>query len=156
MTRPAVRVAARPASDPVQSFAAATEKVLIVGPAGALEVVVNAPDTARRGIALVAHPHPQQGGTLDNKVAQTLAKAFHALDYVAVRFNFRGVGGSQGAFDHGEGETDDGLAALAHARATVRRPPAGRARGLLVRLLRADARSRSASTPSASCWSARR
>jgi alpha/beta superfamily hydrolase len=102
----------------VQSFTATTERVLIDGPAGALEVVVNAPTTARRGIALVAHPHPQQGGTLDNKVAQTLAKAFHALDYVAVRFNFRGVGGSHGAFDHGAGESEDGLAALAHARMT--------------------------------------
>jgi len=106
------------ASAPVQSFAATTEKVLIDGPSGALEVVVNAPDTARRGIALVAHPHPLQGGTLDNKVAQTLAKAFHALGYVAVRFNFRGVGGSQGTFDEGVGETDDGLAALVHARST--------------------------------------
>ena len=100
----------------MQSFAATTERVLIDGPAGALEVVVNAPSTARRGIALVAHPHPQQGGTLDNKVAQTLAKAFHALDYVAVRFNSRGVGGSHGDFDHGAGESEDGLAALAHAR----------------------------------------
>jgi alpha/beta superfamily hydrolase len=105
----------------VQSFAATTERVLIDGPAGALEVVVNAPATARRGIALVAHPHPQQGGTLDNKVAQTLAKAFHALDYVAVRFNFRGVGGSKGAFDHGAGESEDGLAALAHVRTTYGR-----------------------------------
>ena len=100
----------------MQSFAATTDRVLIDGPAGALEVVVNAPSTARRGIALVAHPHPQQGGTLDNKVAQTLAKAFHALDYVAVRFNSRGVGGSHGDFDHGAGESEDGLAALAHAR----------------------------------------
>jgi alpha/beta superfamily hydrolase len=102
----------------VQSFAAATGKVLIEGPAGDLEVAVSAPDSARRGIALVAHPHPQQGGTLDNKVAQTLAKTFHGLDYVAVRFNFRGVGGSQGVFDQGEGETEDGLAALAYARST--------------------------------------
>ena len=57
-----------------------------------------------------------QGGTLDNKVAQTLAKAFVALDYAAVRFNFRGVGQSAGAFDNGVGETDDALAALAHAK----------------------------------------
>jgi len=68
------------------------------------------------GLALVAHPHPLQGGTLDNKVAQTLAKAFFGLGYVAVRFNFRGVGASRGAFDDGNGETDDALAALAHAR----------------------------------------
>src|SRR4029453_19661391 len=63
------------------------------------------------------HPHPQQGGTLDNKVVQTLAKAVFVLGYVAVRFNFRGVGASVGAFDNGDGETDDALAALAHARA---------------------------------------
>ena len=89
---------------------------LIPGPAGALEVAVNLPEGEARGIALVAHPHPLQGGTLDNKVAQTLAKTFTALGYVGVRFNFRGVGGSEGAFDEGEGETDDALAALAHAR----------------------------------------
>ena len=93
-----------------------TERETIAGPAGALEVVVNAPPTAS-GIALIAHPHPQQGGTLDNKVVQTLAKAFFGLGYVAVRFNFRGVGASIGAFDNGDGETDDALAALAHARA---------------------------------------
>ena len=98
------------------SFAASTERVLIAGPAGTLEVVVNAPDSARRGIAMVAHPHPQQGGTLDNKVAQTLAKAFHSLDYVALRFNFRGVGASAGSFDQGQGERDDALAALDYAR----------------------------------------
>lgn len=99
------------------SFQSATERVVIDGPAGPLEVVCNAPSTARRGIALVAHPHPLQGGTLDNKVAQTLAKAFFALDYVAVRFNFRGVGASHGAFDEGIGETEDALGALAYARA---------------------------------------
>ena len=90
---------------------------MIDGPAGPLEVVCNAPPAARRGIALVAHPHPLQGGTLDNKVAQTLAKAFFALGYVAVRFNFRGVGASHGAFDEGVGETEDALGALAYARA---------------------------------------
>jgi alpha/beta superfamily hydrolase len=100
----------------VTSFAASAERALIAGPAGTLEVVVNAPESARRGIALVAHPHPQQGGTLDNKVAQTLAKAFHALEYVAVRFNFRGVGASEGDFDRGDGERDDALAALDYAR----------------------------------------
>jgi uncharacterized protein len=94
-----------------------TERVVIDGPAGELELVVNAPDRAPRGIALVAHPHPLQGGSLDNKVAVTLAKTFFALGYAAVRFNFRGVGGSQGTFDEGRGETDDALAALAHAKA---------------------------------------
>ncbi len=93
-----------------------TERFTIAGPAGALELVLNVPEGTPRGIALVAHPHPLQGGTLDNKVAQTLAKTFFAMGYVATRFNFRGVGASEGSFDEGVGETDDALAALAHAR----------------------------------------
>ncbi len=93
-----------------------TERYTIAGPAGALEIVLNVPGAAPRGIALVAHPHPQQGGTLDNKVAQTLARTFFALGYVATRLNFRGVGQSQGMFDEGVGETADALAALDHAR----------------------------------------
>jgi alpha/beta superfamily hydrolase len=88
----------------------------IAGPAGALEIAFNMPESAPHGIALIAHPHPLQGGTLDNKVAQTLAKAFAALGYAALRFNFRGAGQSAGTFDEGIGETDDALAALAHAR----------------------------------------
>ena len=93
-----------------------TERYAIAGPAGALEIVVNAPAHAPCGIALVAHPNPVQGGTLDNKVAQTLARTFHGLGYASVRFNFRGAGASEGAFDHGIGETDDAHAALDHAR----------------------------------------
>ncbi len=89
---------------------------MIDGPAGTLELAVNAPADAPIGVALVAHPHPLQGGTLDNKVAQTLAKTFVALGYAALRFNFRGVGDSQGTFDDGVGETDDALAALGYAR----------------------------------------
>ena len=88
----------------------------IAGPAGTLEVAFNVPEGALRGIALIAHPHPLQGGTLDNKVVQTLAKTFAALGYAAVRFNFRGVGLSEGQFDDGIGETDDALAALAAAK----------------------------------------
>ena len=88
----------------------------IAGPAGALEVALNVPEGPLRGIALVAHPHPLQGGTLDNKVVQTLAKTFAALGYAAARFNFRGVGKSDGQFDDGIGETDDALAALAAAK----------------------------------------
>jgi alpha/beta superfamily hydrolase len=91
-------------------------RTTIAGPAGALEVVVNTPDAAPRGVALVTHPHPLQGGTLDNKVVQTLAKTFVALGYAGVRLNSRGVGQSEGAFDDGAGETDDALAALAFAR----------------------------------------
>ena len=92
-----------------------TERFTIAGPAGSLELALNPPAQAPCGIALVAHPNPVQGGTLDNKVAQTLARSFHALGYASVRFNFRGVGASEGAFDDGIGETDDALAALAHA-----------------------------------------
>ena len=92
------------------------ERFTIDGPAGVLEIAQNVPLHAPRGIALVAHPHPQQGGTLDNKVAQTLAKTFFALGYAAIRFNFRGVGQSEGTFDDGIGETADALAALEHAR----------------------------------------
>jgi len=89
---------------------------VIAGPAGALEVALNVPEASARALALVAHPHPLQGGTLDNKVAQTLAKTFSALSYVSVRVNFRGAGKSEGAFDEGVGETDDALAALEFAR----------------------------------------
>lgn len=91
------------------------ERFVIPGPAGALELLANAPPEPR-GIALIAHPHPQQGGTLDNKVAYTLAKTFFELGLAAVRFNFRGVGRSEGTFDDGVGETADALAALAHAK----------------------------------------
>src|SRR4029450_12781250 len=76
----------------------------------------NLPAPPLAGLALIAHPHPLQGGTLDNKVAQTLAKTFFGLGYVAVRFNFRGVGASEGSFDEGNGETEDALLVLAHAR----------------------------------------
>jgi alpha/beta superfamily hydrolase len=92
------------------------ERLAISGPAGRLEIVINAPAHVPCGIAMVAHPHPQQGGTLDNKVAQTLARTFLALGYVSVRPNFRGVGDSEGDFDEGRGETEDMLAAIAYAR----------------------------------------
>jgi alpha/beta superfamily hydrolase len=93
-----------------------TERLMVDGPAGPLEAVFNAPAAAPRGVALVCHPNPLQGGTLDNKVAQTLAKTFFGLRYVAVRFNFRGAGQSAGTFDEGVGETEDALAVLHHAQ----------------------------------------
>jgi alpha/beta superfamily hydrolase len=105
----------------------AAERVLIDGPAGTLELAVNLPSVATAGgpigLALIAHPHPQQGGTLDNKVVQTLAKTFAAMGYAALRFNFRGVGASLGSFDEGNGETDDALAALAYGRERFARLP---------------------------------
>ena len=97
---------------------ASLQKFSIDGPAGKLEVAVNEPDAARRGIAVVAHPHPLYGGTFDNKVVQTLAKAFVALGYCALRLNFRGVGASDGVFDEGRGELEDFLALVDYGQRT--------------------------------------
>ena len=94
-----------------------SEKFTLAGGAGAMECLLDAPDGAPRGIALVAHPHPLYGGTMDNKVAQTLARTFVGLGYVAARFNFRGVGASAGVHDGGAGETDDMALMLAHLQA---------------------------------------
>ena len=95
-----------------------TEKRLIAGPAGQIECAIDGPaeDAAPRGMALICHPNPSQGGTMDNKVVQTLARAFVQLGYRAVRFNFRGIGQSQGAWDEGRGEIDDAMAVLAALR----------------------------------------
>ncbi|MGD2139711.1 MAG: alpha/beta fold hydrolase [Burkholderiales bacterium] len=92
------------------------QKVHIDGPAGTLELIVTDPGEDRRGYAVIAHPHPLHGGTMENKVVQTLAKSFHALGYAAVRFNFRGVGDSDGVFDDGRGELDDLLAVEHYAQ----------------------------------------
>jgi uncharacterized protein len=91
---------------------------LIEGPAGPLEVVVERPvgGVAPVGLAVVGHPHPLMGGTMDNKVVHTLVRAFASQGWVAVRFNFRGVGGSGGAWAEGLGEVDDMLAVVAHHR----------------------------------------
>jgi len=93
-------------------------RVLVDGPAGKIETDINDPGEPRRGIALIAHPNPVQGGTKDNKVVTTLAKTFFSLGYVAVRPNFRGVGASEGSHDQGRGETDDLLAVAEHASRT--------------------------------------
>ena len=92
-----------------------TRKTSFAGPAGAIEIALDAPAGASRGVAVIAHPHPQFGGTLDNKVVQTLARAFTQSGWTAVRFNFRGVGASEGAWDEGRGEIDDMLAVVQHA-----------------------------------------
>jgi len=94
--------------------AASLARVLIKGSAGNIETDINDPGAARRGIALIAHPNPVQGGTKDNKVVTTLAKAFFALGYLTARPNFRGVGASEGSHDEGRGETDDLLAVAGH------------------------------------------
>ncbi len=89
-------------------------RLRIKGPAGAIETVIEEPATPAIGLALIAHPHPLKGGSLDNKVAWTLARAALACGLIAVRPNFRGVGDSAGEYDHGIGETED-LLALATA-----------------------------------------
>jgi alpha/beta superfamily hydrolase len=95
---------------------ASTRRELVAGSSGRIECAIDAPARAPVGITLVAHPHPQFGGTLDNKVVQTLARAFVELGYVALRPNFRGVGASEGAYDEGRGEVDDLGAALEWAQ----------------------------------------
>lgn len=89
-----------------------TVRVSVAGPAGQLECAVDAPSGPEHGVAVVCHPHPQHGGTLDNKVVQTLARAFVQLGWRCVRFNFRGVGASEGIWDDGVGEVDDALAVI--------------------------------------------
>jgi alpha/beta superfamily hydrolase len=85
-------------------------KLRIDGPAGKIETVVDDPGPARKGLALIAHPHPLHGGSLENKVVKTIADTLFDLGYVAVRPNFRGVGQSEGAYDDGRGEVQDMLA----------------------------------------------
>ena len=92
---------------------AAAETFLLDSAAGKIEIDINDPGATRRGIALIAHPHPLMGGTKDNKVVTTLMRTLYALGHVALRPNFRGVGGSAGNHDDGRGETAD-LVAVAH------------------------------------------
>jgi len=86
-----------------------TEKITLQGAAGRIEVQRDQPAEAPRGVAVIAHPHPLFSGTMDNKVVQTLARAFVAGGWTAVRFNFRGVGASEGVHDEGRGELEDML-----------------------------------------------
>lgn len=96
---------------------ALTQKISLTGPAGALEALLDLPPegVAPRGTAVIAHPHPLFGGTMDNKVVQTIARAFVLSGWRAVRFNFRGVGASEGAYDEGRGELQDLLAVVGHS-----------------------------------------
>jgi uncharacterized protein len=95
---------------------ASLERVMIEGAAGPIETDLNDPGDDRRGIALIAHPNPLQGGTKDNKVVTTLAKTFYNLRYVTARPNFRGVGASAGEHDAGNGEADDLVAVADYLR----------------------------------------
>ena len=86
---------------------AATQKLSLQGGAGAIEALLDLPQGEPRGTVVIAHPHPLFGGTMTNKVVQTLARAFVQTGWRAVRFNFRGVGASEGVYDEGRGETAD-------------------------------------------------
>ncbi|WP_431098910.1 alpha/beta hydrolase [Polaromonas aquatica] len=92
-----------------------TRKSIIQGTAGAIEIAMDLPAGESRGVAVIAHPHPLFAGTMDNKVVQTMARAFVQCGWTAVRFNFRGVGGSAGSHDEGRGELEDLLAVVEHA-----------------------------------------
>lgn len=84
--------------------------IIIPGPSGDLEGIVNCATGDSIGGAVICHPHPLYAGTMQNKVVHSLAKSLAANRRTAVRFNFRGVGTSAGAYDEGKGETNDGLA----------------------------------------------
>ena len=95
----------------------ASTRLFIAGPAGKLEVLVDTPDGTPRGVAVVAHPHPSQGGTAEHKIPQLLARALQAHGFLTLRPNYRGVGQSEGEYDEGNGETDDVLAVIRHVQA---------------------------------------
>ena len=101
---------------------AATERVMLEGAAGKIEVAASFPE-APRAVAVIAHPHPLFGGTMDNKVVTTLARAFVESGAATFRFNFRGVGASEGAHDEGRGETEDMLRVIEHARSAAGAAP---------------------------------
>lgn len=91
-------------------------KLRIKSAIGHIETLVNDPGDKRRGLAFIAHPHPLHGGSMDNKVVQSIAQICHDQGYVAVRPNFRGVGSSDGEYTGGSGETEDMLAVIAFVR----------------------------------------
>ena len=91
---------------------AQTERLEIAGPAGRVQVLRDQPAGSPRGVAVISHPHPLFGGTMDNKVVQTVARAFVQSGWTAVRYNFRGVGASEGVHDEGRGEAQDLLAVV--------------------------------------------
>jgi alpha/beta superfamily hydrolase len=99
---------------------ASTRREFIAGPVGRIECAVDDPEGSAAshpvGVALIAHPHPLFGGTLDNKVVQTLARAFVELGYQSWRPNFRGVGATEGTHDEGRGELEDLAAIVAHLK----------------------------------------
>ncbi len=106
------------------SKAPKSEKRFIEGPAGRLDSIIDLPaDGSTVGTVVVCHPHPQHGGTMNNKVVHTLARAFARMGFTALRFNFRGTECSEGHFDDGDGELDDALAAVEWMRAKYANQP---------------------------------
>jgi alpha/beta superfamily hydrolase len=89
-----------------------TQRLTLPGPCGDIEALRDDPTGTAKGVAVISHPHPLFGGTMDNKVVQTLARAFVQSGWSAVRYNFRGVGASAGQYDEGRGELDDLLAVV--------------------------------------------
>jgi alpha/beta superfamily hydrolase len=89
-----------------------TRRFTLQGPAGEIEALLDEPAGPSKGMAVISHPHPLFGGTMDNKVVQTLARAFVHSGWQAVRYNFRGVGASAGQYDEGRGEVEDLLAVV--------------------------------------------
>jgi len=92
-----------------------TRQLSLTGESGVIEALLDTPEAAMRGTVVIAHPHPLFGGTMHNKVVQTLARAFVQTGWRAVRFNFRGVGASAGVYDEGRGELADMLAVVAQS-----------------------------------------
>jgi alpha/beta superfamily hydrolase len=99
---------------------AVSQRVDLAGEAGRLEAVVEVPQSEASPVAfaVVCHPHPQHGGTMNNKVVTTIARAAHLAGAACIRFNYRGVGASEGSYDEGHGEARDALTAIAHGRRT--------------------------------------
>ena len=97
-----------------------TQKTSCNGPAGTLECALDKPAGPPIGLAVVCHPHPLFGGTMDNKVVQTVARALLAMGWATARFNYRGVGQSAGAWDEGRGEVEDALAVVAQFLSLIR------------------------------------
>ena len=124
---------------PVSHMNAQTQRFSVAGPVGNLEALLDVPSASDPlGTALIAHPHPLFGGTMDNKVVQTVARAFVQSGWRALRFNFRGVGASQGSYDEGRGELEDLLAAVAACSAEGRLALAGFSFGAFVAVAAAD------------------
>jgi len=107
-------------TDAVERFPDQPGEVILAGPAGALELAVDLPEPAlaRAGVALICHPHPLHGGTMHNKVVTMVERSLRELGLATVRFNFRGVGKSEGEHDNGRGETLDLLAVAEWVRRT--------------------------------------